>query len=123
MFDRLRLLHRTADHKQGLTELLDAENELLLCLQLGLRQFRLGTLLKTGALEPDEARVAAAALHSFREIARHPANVAALLDSSVAHLEEMVTKRPSRSENTMTALAELHEMLFLLKNPLRLYHE
>lgn len=123
MFDRLRLLHRTADHKQGLTELLDAENELLLCLQLGLRQFRLGTLLKTGALEPDEARVTAAALHSFREIARHPANVAALLDSSVAHLEEMVTKRPSRPENTMTALAELKEMLFLLKNPLRLYHE
>ena len=123
MCDRLRLLHRTAGERQGQSELLDAENEILICLQLGLRQYRLAALTKTDSLQSDVVRTVAPALNSFRDISRYPGRVVESLQSAVAYFEEEIRTRPNNPENIVTALGEMREMLLLLENPLRLYQE
>jgi len=118
MFDRLRLLHQTAGTSG---DLLDAENEMLVSLQLGLRQRRLQALL--GELPPDDASIVAGVSREFRKIARHPNIVALFLRTACIRFEEMVGARLKISESSSSALAELWEMTFLLETTSRLYRE
>lgn len=117
MFDRLRLLHRTAN---AASDVLDAENEMLVSLQLGLRQRRLNALLH--ALPPEDANIVAAVFHEFRKIARHPNIVALFLRSACIRFEDMIGSSSKNSES-VSALAEMWEMTFLLETTSRLYRE
>ncbi|HEY3763337.1 MAG TPA: FUSC family protein [Verrucomicrobiae bacterium] len=113
MFDRIRLLHR-AIGTQG-TEPLDAENEMLLSLQLGLRQHQLRLQLAT--LAPKTAELVAAVLVKFKEIARHPNIVALFIHSTCLHLEENM----GDAHENAGVIGELREMSFLLESSTRLY--
>lgn len=121
MFDRLRLLHRTAGEAAGSSDVLEAENEMLIGLQLGLRQDCLKGLLSTGALPAEEAALVAGACRQFREIYRHPASVVRRLRSACTRLEEILQEPRHQPESVLSALAEMQEMTLLLKTSTRLY--
>lgn len=118
MFDRLRLLHRTTN---STSDVLDAENEMLVSLQLGLRQRRLITLYKT--LSAPDASIVAGVFHEFRKIARHPNIVALCLRSACLQFEETVTSQLGACDSHISALAEMWEMTFLIETTSRLYRE
>ena len=121
MFDRLRLLHRAAGKNSGTTAWLEAENEMLVGLQLGLRQRRLSARLKAGGLTADLAAIVAAVLQEFRFITRHPAVVALFLRSACTHVEDVIGREGKTTERTLGALAEMWEMTRLLETSTRLY--
>lgn len=121
MFDRLRLLHRTAGSQSGTPELLDAENEMLISLQLGLRQRCLITRLKAGGLPPDVVLVVGGVLQEFREISRHPGVVALFVRSACIRFQEVIGAGEKVSEHTVGALAEMWEMALLLETNTRFY--
>jgi uncharacterized membrane protein YccC len=116
MFDRLRLLHRSA---KSTNDVLDEENEMLVSLQLGLRQRRLTTLSKT--LSPHDANIVTGVFHEFRKIGSHPNIVALCLRSACIQFEETASSRLGTSESLMSALAEMWEMTFLIETSSRLY--
>jgi uncharacterized membrane protein YccC len=121
VFDRLRRLHRAAGESAGATDWLEAENEMLISLQLGLRQRRLHAQLQTQALTPEAAEIVADALMKFREISRHPNIVAFLLRSACIHFEDVVRRQNRLSHQTAGALGEMSEMTFLLETSTRFY--
>ena len=121
MFDRLRLLHRTSGSKPGMPELLDAENEMLISLQLGLRQRCLTARLKAGGLTPDVALAVGGVLQEFREISRHPGVVALFIRSVCIRFQEVIAAGEMLSENTIGVLAEMWEMALLLETNTRFY--
>jgi uncharacterized membrane protein YccC len=115
MFDRLRLLHRAASAGGESAEWVDAENEILVGLQLGLRQRRLRAQLKTTT--PEIAAVVRDVLVKFQEIVGHPNIVALFLRSACLHLEEIAARK--QSANTAGVLGEMWEMSFLLETSTR----
>jgi uncharacterized membrane protein YccC len=117
MFDRLRLLHRAAGEAEKSAGWLDAENEMLVGLQLGLRQYRLRAHLETTT--PEIAGVVRDVLMKFKEITAHPNIVAFFLRSACLHLEEIAARE--QSVNTASVLGEMWEMSFLLENSTRFY--
>lgn len=118
MFDRLRLLHRAGGE---LPDVLEAENEMLVSLQLGLRQRRLVALLKRGALSQEDEHVVAGVVQQFRELSRHPGLVAMFLRSACIGLGEAVGKR-NECKDSAGLLAEMWEMTLLLETSTRLYY-
>ena len=122
-FDRLRLLHRTGRDRLHPADLLDAENELLVCMQMGLRQRRLEVLLRDGELKLNDARKITTVLKAFRHITRNPPKVAKFLRSGAGHFETVIKSKRHGAADVVTALTEIRETLLLLENPLRLYRE
>jgi uncharacterized membrane protein YccC len=121
MFDRIRLLHRAAANEAGTPAWLEAENEMLLSLQLGLRQRGLSARLKAGGLTPDFTTAVTDALQEFRFITRHPGVVAVWMRSVCAHCEEVIGRAEQKPERAVGALAEMWEMTHLLETSTRLY--
>lgn len=121
MFDRIRLLHRAAGDQSGTPEWLEAENEMLISLQLGLRQRVLSAQLKQGGMTPDAAMVVGDVLNEFREIRRHPSVVALFLRSACIRFQEAIDADEKNSESTLGALAEMWEMTQLLETNARFY--
>jgi uncharacterized membrane protein YccC len=117
MFDRLRLLHRA----MSLDRSLDAENEMLVSLQLGLRQHRLRSLLEEGALTPEIKSASAGALREFHEIARHPNVLVLFLRSSCFRFEDALNRGEQYPDSTVSALAEMREMTLLIEASTRFY--
>ena len=117
MFDRLRLLHRA----MSLDRSLDAENEMLVSLQLGLRQHRLRTLLDGGSLTPEIKAATAGVLREFHEIARHPNVLALFLRSGCSRFEDALNRGERYPDNTVSALAEMREMTLLIEASARFY--
>lgn len=120
-FDRLRLLHRAGAETPGGNDLLEAENEMLVGLQLGLRQKRLNAHLQDQSLAPEIRAAVVGTLHEFREISRHANVLALFLHSLCARLEETVRQDGKCRGNALSALAELSEMSRLLETSTRLY--
>lgn len=118
MFDRLRLLHRAGGEPQGL---LEAENEMLVSLQLGLRQRRLIALCEHGGLQSDDLQAAAGFVRRFQDLSRHPGLLAAVMRSACTGLEEMAGQRKVNPHQALAVLAEMWEMTFLLETSTRLY--
>jgi uncharacterized membrane protein YccC len=123
MFDRLRLLHRAAGQQAETSSWLEAENEMLVGLQLGLRQQRLHARLQTESLTPEAAGVVTAALAKFREISRNPGTVALFLRSACRRLEDSAGRPGALPENVAGALGEMWEMTFLLEASARFYNQ
>ncbi len=121
MFDRLRLLHRSAGSQSGTPEVLEAENEMLISLQLGLRLRRLSERIKAGEMTTDAATVVGDVLHEFREISRHPGVVALFIRSACIQFQEVIGTSEKVSANTVGALAEMWEMTMLLETTTRFY--
>ena len=117
MFDRLRLLHRA----MSLDGSLDAENEMLVSLQLGLRQHRLRTLLDGGSLAPEIKAAIAGVLREFHEIAGHPNVLALFLRSGCSRFEDALNRGERYPETTVSALAEMREMTLLIEASTRFY--
>jgi uncharacterized membrane protein YccC len=117
MFDRLRLLHRamTLDHS------LDAENEMLVSLQLGLRQQCLRASLADDALTPEFQTAITGVLHEFREISRHPNVLALFLRSVCGRFEDAMNHGERFPGNAVSALAEMREMTLLIETSTRFY--
>lgn len=115
MFDRLRLLHRAAGKKSGTTEWLEAENEMLVGLQLGLRQRRLHGHLITST--PEAAQMITDVLQQFCEMAHYPSIFALYLRSTCIRLEG-----PNHIEKTpLDVRVEIWEMTRLLETSTRFY--
>jgi uncharacterized membrane protein YccC len=121
MFDRLRLLHRAAGSQSGTADVLEAENEMLISLQLGLRLRRLSERIKAGEMTSDAAAVVGDVLHEFREISRHPGVVALFIRSACIQFQEVIGTSEKVSANTVGALAEMWEMTLLLETTTRFY--
>ncbi|HEY1788226.1 MAG TPA: FUSC family protein [Verrucomicrobiae bacterium] len=117
MFDRLRLLHRA----MSLDTSLDAENEMLVSLQLGLRRHRLLTLLDGGSLAPEIKASITGVLREFHEIARHPNVLALFLRSGCSQFEDAINHGQRYPDNTISALAEMREMTLLIEASTRFY--
>ena len=117
MFDRLRLLHRA----MGLDRSLDAENEMLVSLQLGLRQHRLRALLDGGSLTPEIKAAISGVFREFHEIARHPNVLALFLRSGCSRFEDALNRGERYPDNTVSALAEMREMTLLIEASTRFY--
>jgi uncharacterized membrane protein YccC len=116
-FDRLRLLHRA----MALDHSLDTENEMLVSLQLGLRQHRLRALLERGALTPEIKAAVAGVFREFHEIARHPNVLALFLRSCCSGFEDTLNRGELYPEKTVSALAEMREMTLLIEASTRFY--
>lgn len=112
LFDRLRLLHRAASAAKDKEEFANAEKQMLLGLQLGLRQRRLRAHFRAGSLSAAEAGVVAGVLGEFHEVARHPAVVALFLRSTCAAIQD---GRERISHAMSGALAEMWEMTLLME--------
>jgi len=119
MFDRLRLLHRTAGEPSLAASLPEAETELLVNLQLGLRWLSLRTHLRKGQLSPPAARVVAEALGEFRKFLRQPESLSGFLEAACTRLKEAGNLLNPTPEPHAAALAELREMILLLETPAR----
>jgi uncharacterized membrane protein YccC len=117
MFDRLRLLHRA----MTLDNSLDAENEMLVSLQLGLRQQRLRASLAAGSLAPEIKAAITGVLREFHEISRHPNVLALFLRSVCARFEDAMNHGEHFSGNAVSALAEIREMTLLIETSTRFY--
>ena len=119
MFDRLRLLHQTHGDNEPSDALRAPENDLLVGLQLGLRQRSLRGLLDGGfsihcaRLSPVAARAARKALRRFRRLSNKP-------EAVVQALHGACTVIPPHEDN-LGLLAELREMAFLIESPSPLY--
>jgi uncharacterized membrane protein YccC len=121
MFDRIRLLHRAAGGQPGTPDWLETENEMLISLQLGLRQRGLNAQLKRGGMTPDAAMVVDDVLNEFQEISRHPSILALFLRSACIRFEEAIGPGGKNSDSTLGALAEMWEMTRLLETTTRFY--
>lgn len=117
MFDRLRLLHRAADAQGESAQWLDAENEMLVGLQLGLRQNSLHAYLQIGT--PEITGLVSDVLEKFKEIKEHPGIVTFVLRSACLHLEEIARQKPDTRIEGL--LSEMWEMSFLLETSTRFY--
>lgn len=115
MFDRIRLLHRTAEGQRD-PKWLDAENEMLVGLQVGLRQHQLYTAMKS--LPPGARELARQASVKLKG-ARHPDAVVAALRSICARLK--VDASEGRGEH-LGVLGNLREISYLLESSTRLYY-
>lgn len=123
-FDRLRLLHRTVENGDAPQTggFPGWENEVLLSLQLGLRQRRLNALIHDSQARPEVRAGISKALRSFRKISRRPDTVADRLRTTFSRLTDSATIRAQPpSENDLGALAELREMTLLLETNMPLY--
>lgn len=112
LFDRLRLLHRAAAAAQDTGAFAAAEHQMLLGLQLGLRQRRLRAHFCAGSLSAAEAGMVAGVLREFHEVARHPGVVAFFLRSTCVAIQDGKDKI---SKAMSCALAEMWEMTLLLE--------
>ncbi len=121
MFDRLRLLHRAAGHQSASTDWLEAENEMLINLQLGLRQRGLRAYLSAKPDATETARVVSKVLEEVREISRHPNTAALLLRSSCLRFQDHLDRRGKVAAGTLGALAEMWELTLLLETSTRFY--
>jgi hypothetical protein len=121
MFDRLRLLHRTAGEPSLAASLPEAETELLVNLQLGLRWLSLRTHLQNGQLPPPAARVVAEALREFRKFIRHPESLSPFLENACVRLKKAGNSLNPTPEPHAAALAELREMILLLQTVARFH--
>jgi hypothetical protein len=92
----------------------EAETEMLLGLQLGLRKESLRAWMEDGRTEPADASILAGVLNICREMTQHPGVVAVCVRSACAHLGE-----GRREEGS--AKAELSEMAALWESAARLY--
>lgn len=117
MFDRLRLLHRA----MTLDNSLDAENEMLVSLQLGLRQQRLRASLDAESLTPEIRTAIKGVLREFREISRHPNVLALFLRSVCSRFEDAMNQGARYPDNAISALAEMREMTLLIETSTRFY--
>ncbi len=117
MFDRLRLLHRA----MSLDRSLDAENEMLVSLQLGLRHHRLRSLLERGSLAPEVKAAITGVLREFHEIACHPNVLALFLRSGCSRFEDALNRGERYPHHTVSALAEMREMTLLIEASTRFY--
>ncbi len=120
-FDRLRLLHRASGDQTGTNELLEAENEMLIGLQLGLRQRRLRAHLNAGTMTPDGATIVTGVLREFRNISRQPGGGALFLRSACIRFQEALITGGKAQDSTVGALAEMWEMTLLLETSTRFY--
>jgi uncharacterized membrane protein YccC len=119
MFDRLRLLHRAGGESSE--DVLEAENELLVGLQLGLRQRKLRAYLEDHSLTPEFHAAVVGALQECREISRHANVMTWFLHSLGVRLAETVRHAGAGTEKSLGALAELDEMSRLLETSNRFY--
>jgi uncharacterized membrane protein YccC len=116
-FDRLRLLHRSAP----MDDALEAENEMLVSLQLGLRQRRLTGWLNADSFTPEVKTAVTGVLHEFHEISRHPNVLAMFLRSVWLRFEDAINSGEKYPGNVISALAEIREMALLMETSTRFY--
>ena len=121
MFDRLRLLHRTAGEPSLAASLPEAETELLVNLQLGLRWLSLRALLRADQFSPATAQVVADSLREFRKFLRRPESLAPFWQTACVRLKEAGGSTSNPSEPHAAALAELREMILLLQTAARFH--
>jgi uncharacterized membrane protein YccC len=116
-FDRLRLLHRTSRQLQLSEDDSGHENQMLVGLQLGLRQIRLRELLDAEGMSREVAGEIHGVFRHFRALSRHPERVAAFLRATRDRLQLRFAGVESIPESQLQAAAELREMQFLIETP------